>query len=120
MFKENIDSNNSQRVNTAEKIEIKNFKDDIAYQPDSSIIKMVLKKPNGNIMLFAFDKEQGLIEHSASSDAMVYIIEGEIQFTLAGVEYLLKEGDTLTLPAKIPHSLFAVKQTKMLLVILSD
>jgi len=113
-------NNSIQQTDYAEGLEVKNFKNDIDYQPDSTIIKMVSKKPTGNIVLFAFDKDQGLIEHSASSDALVYIIEGEIEFTVAGVNYLLKEGDTLTLPAKIPHSLFAIKRTKMLLVILSN
>jgi len=60
-----------------------------------------------------------LIEHSASSEALVYIIEGEIEFTIEGESYTLKDGDTLTLPAKIPHSLFALKRTKMLLVIIN-
>lgn len=113
-------NNTVQQIDQAEKLEIKNFKDDIEYQTDSTIIKMVAKKSNGNIVLFAFDKDQGLIEHSASSDALVYIIEGEIEFTIAGEKYLLKEGDTLTLPAKIPHSLYAINRTKMLLVIISN
>ena len=110
---------NIQHTETIEKIDINNFKNNIKYQPDSTIIKMILKKSNGNIVLFAFDKDQGLIEHSASSDAVVYIIEGEINFTISGKNYLLKEGDTITLPAKIPHSLFAVEQTKMLLIIIN-
>jgi len=113
-------NNSVQQTDYAEGLEVKNFKNDVDYQSDSTIIKMVSKKPNGNIVLFAFDRDQGLIEHSASSDALVYIIEGEIEFTVAGVSYLLKEGDTLALPAKIPHSLFAIKRTKMFLVIISN
>ena len=120
MYKENMSSEVLQQVDTLEKIEVKNFINDINYQPDSTIIKMVLKKSNGNVVLFTFDKDQGLIEHSASSEALVYIIEGEIESTIAGENYLLKEGDKLTLPAKIPHSLFALKQTKMLLVIITS
>ncbi len=99
---------------------VKNLKNDFSFQQDSTIIKMILRKSQGNIVLFAFDKDQGLIEHAASSDALVFIIEGEIEFTISNVKYILKEGDTLTLPAKAPHSLFAIKQTKMLLVIISS
>jgi|YelNatPaOPRAMG01_1025707.scaffolds.fasta_scaffold27750_2 quercetin dioxygenase-like cupin family protein len=112
-------NDNIQQIETSENILVKNLKDDLKYQPDSTIIKMILNKSNGNIVLFAFDKDQGLIEHAASSDALVYIIEGEIKFIISGEEYNLKEGDTLMLPAKIPHSLFAIKQTKMFLVIIS-
>ncbi len=111
---------NIQQLETSERISVKNLKEDLKYQIDSTIIKMILKKSNGNIVLFAFDKDQGLIEHAASSDALVFIIEGEIEFTISGEKYLLKEGDTLTLPAKAPHSLFALNQTKMLLVIISN
>jgi quercetin dioxygenase-like cupin family protein len=110
----------SQQLDTIENLPVKNIKEGIEFQSDSTIIKMILKKNNGNIVLFAFDKEQGLIEHAASSDALVFIIEGEIEFTISNGKYLLKEGDTLTLPSKIPHSLFAIKQTKMLLVVISD
>ncbi|MHB8854543.1 MAG: cupin domain-containing protein [Ignavibacteriaceae bacterium] len=111
---------NNQQISTSPHIPINNFKNNTEYQPESTIIKMILKKSNGNVVLFAFDKEQGLIEHAASSDALVFIIEGEIEFTISGEKYLLKEGDTFTLPAKIPHSLYALKQTKMFLIIISD
>jgi len=112
-------SDKNQQINTLTNISINNYKNGIEFQPDSTIIKMVLKKSNGNVVLFAFDKEQGLIEHSASSDALVFIIEGEIEFTISNERYILKEGDTITLPAKIPHSLCAIKQTKMLLVVIA-
>jgi len=112
-------NDNTQQIETSENIPVKNLNVDLKYQPDSTIIKMILNKSNGNIVLFAFDKDQGLIEHAASSDALVYVIEGKINFTISGEEYLLKEGDTITLPAKIPHSLFAVEQTKMLLIIIN-
>ncbi len=119
MFKENITDNTYQHLDISGKNEVKNFKDGIKYQSDSTIIKMILKKEEGNIVLFAFDKEQGLIEHSASSDAFIFIIEGGIVFTISGENYKLIEGDTLTLPANIPHSLFALKPTKMLLIVIT-
>ncbi len=120
MYRENITNEITGKAETSEKIEVKNFIEGLNYQPDSTIIKMILKKSQGNVVLFAFDKDQGLIEHSASSEALVYIIEGEIEFKIAGESYVLKQGDSLILPAKIPHSLFAINRTKMLLVIISN
>ncbi len=120
MFRENITDDISHDVLTSGKIEVKNFKDQIGYQQDSTVIKTVLKKQNGNVVLFAFDKDQGLIEHSASSEALIYIIEGEIDFIIAGETYLLKDGDSLKLPVKAPHSLFAKEKTKILLVVISE
>ncbi len=109
------DLNNSEKL---DKIVIKNLKKDYEYQSESITIKTVLKNSNGSIALFILDKEQGLIEHAASSEALVYILEGEIDFMISNHNYKLKEGNVLRLPAKIPHSLISVERTKMLLIIL--
>ena len=97
---------------------IKNLKNDYEYQADSITIKTVLKNSNRSIALFILDKEQGLIEHAAMSEALVYILDGEIDFTVSNQNYKLKEGNVLKLPAKIPHSLISIKKSKMLLIIL--
>lgn len=97
----------------------RNLKNDFEYQPESVTIKTIFKSEKGSAALFLIDKEQGLIEHAAASDALVYILEGEIDFIVSGKKYNLKEGDVLGLPAKIPHSLAAVEKTKMLLTVFS-
>ena len=101
------------------KIFIKNLKNEFEYQPESIVIKTILRDQPGSIALFIIDKDQGLIEHAASSDAFVYILEGEIDFMISKQNYKLSEGNFLKLPAKIPHSLIAVEKSKMLLIIFS-
>jgi len=96
---------------------VKNLLNDYEYQSESITIKTISKNSAGSIVLFILDKEQGLIEHAASSKALAYLLEGEINFTISGQEYKLKKGDILTLPAKVPHSLIASEKAKMLLVI---
>ena len=59
-------------------------------------------------MEFAFDKGQGLSEHSAPFDAMVQIIDGEAEITLAGEPHTVKKGEFLIMPANVPHALQAV------------
>lgn len=103
----------------AKNILLKNLKNDFDYQTESVTIKTIFRAANGSTALFIIDKEQGLIEHAATSDALVYILEGEIDFTVSQKKYNLKEGNVLSLPAKIPHSLIAVEKTKMLLTIFS-
>lgn len=103
--------------NKPDKVLVKNLLNDYDYQPESITIKTVLKNPAGSVVLFILDKEQGLIEHAASSEALVCILEGEIDFTISNQNYKLKAGNTLKLPARIPHSLLAVERTKMLLII---
>lgn len=101
------------------KIFIKSLKNDYGYEPESILIKTIFREQTGSIALFILDKEQGLIEHAASSDALVYVLEGDIEFTIAKQNYMLKEGEFLKLPAGIPHSLSAIVKAKMLLIIFS-
>ena len=68
----------------------------------------VIKKELGTVTLFAFDKGQGLSEHSAPFDAMVQIIDGEAEITLAGKPHTVKKGEFLIMPANVPHALQAV------------
>ncbi|MCB0729124.1 MAG: cupin domain-containing protein [Ignavibacteriae bacterium] len=66
--------------------------------------------------MFAFDKGQGLSEHTAPFDAMVYIADGEARVTLEGNEMDIKKGEFVILPANIPHALFAKEKFKMMLI----
>lgn len=95
-----------------------NLKDDIAYAIGSVVSKTLLKKDTGNITLFAFDKGQGLTEHTSPFDAVVYIIDGEAEISIGGVAKTVSAGEMLIMPADVPHGLHANRQFKMLLVMI--
>ena len=80
----------------------------IEYQEGSVVSMEVIKKELGTVTVFAFDKGQGLSEHSAPFDAMVQIIDGEAEITLAGEPHTVKKGESLIMPANVPHALQAV------------
>ena len=80
----------------------------IEYQEGSVVSMEVIKKELGTVTVFAFDKGQGLSEHSAPFDAMVQIIDGEAEITLAGEPHTVKKGEVLIMPANVPHALQAV------------
>lgn len=88
------------------------------YQKGSIVSSSILNKKTGSVTLFAFDEGQSLSEHTAPYDAMVYIIEGEAEITIAGKYNLLKSGEMIIMPANKPHSLRASKNFKMLLVMI--
>ena len=88
----------------------------IEYQAGSIVSRMLVKRDAGTVTLFAFDKDQGLSEHTAPFDALVYVIEGETEITISGKPMTLKTGDTVIMPANDPHALKAVERFKMLLV----
>lgn len=70
-----------------------------------------------SITLFAFDKGEEISSHDSTGDAMVTVLEGSGKFTVDGEEYNLKENETLIMPAKKPHAVFAEEDFKMLLVV---
>ncbi len=80
----------------------------IEYQEGSVVSMEVIKKELGTVTVFAFDKGQGLSEHSAPFDAMVQIIDGEAEIKLAGEPHTVKKGEFLIMPANVPHALQAV------------
>ncbi len=103
---------------TFEKATVLNFKAMIDYAEGGVVSKQVLKNSAGNITLFSFDKEEGLSEHSTPYDALVEVIEGVVEITIVGEKFMLSEGDSVIMPATVPHSLHGVERFKMLLTMI--
>ena len=98
--------------------EAKNLVSLVDYQDGSVVSKEVIKKEKGTVTLFAFDKGQGLSEHTAPFDALVYIVDGKAEITIAGKQHNLKAGEVIIMPANKPHALKAIERFKMLLVMI--
>ena len=90
----------------------------VEYQQDAVVSKTILKKNTGTVTLFAFDEGQGLSEHAAPFDAMVQVLDGEVEITISGKPYLLQAGEFIIMPANEPHALKGVKQFKMMLTMI--
>jgi quercetin dioxygenase-like cupin family protein len=97
-----------------------NLENLISYQQDSVVSKTIIGKKTGTVTLFAFDKGQGLSEHTAPFEAIVYLIDGESEITIAGKPHVVKKGEMIILPANIPHALNAVNPFKMLLTMIKS
>lgn len=96
------------------------FQDSIAYAEKAIVSKHVLRKGNGNISLFAFDKGEGLSEHTAPFDAVVTIVDGKAEVIIDGQSTELDAGETIVMPANIPHALKAVERFKMVLTMIKS
>jgi quercetin dioxygenase-like cupin family protein len=90
----------------------------IDYQEGSVVSRTIIDKTAGTVTVFAFDKGEGLSEHTAPYDALVYIIEGEAEVTIAGKPLSLKQGELTIMPANQPHALSATTRFKMLLTMI--
>ena len=99
-------------------MQILSLKGMVEYQDGSIVSKEIIKKESGTVTLFAFDKGQGLSEHTAPFDALVNVLDGQAQVKISGEPYLVKEGELIIMPANKPHSIQAMEKFKMLLVLI--
>lgn len=106
--------------NTIEPAKIFSAANAIAYADGSVVSKMIVKKPTGNITLFAFDKGEGLAEHSSPHEALVQLLDGRAEIIIGGASHDVTKGDAIILPANIPHSLKANERFKMMLTMIKS
>jgi quercetin dioxygenase-like cupin family protein len=94
------------------------FNESVDYSTDGIVSKLVLDRTVGNVTLFAFDKSQRLSEHSAPFDAMLQVVEGTGEVIINKIPYQLGPGETIIMPANIPHAVNAIEKFKMVLTMI--
>lgn len=90
----------------------------VQYKEESIVSKTILDKKCGTITVFAFGQGEGLSEHSAPYDAVVQVLDGEVEIKISGIPHVLKKGQMIIMPANKPHSLTASKRFKMILTMI--
>ncbi len=111
----NIEQSSNNRLLTPRLIN-----DILQYQEDAVVSRELIQKTTGTVTLFAFDKNQGLSEHTAPYDALVMITDGRAEITVSGVTHELKAGEMLLMPANSPHALRALEPFKMVLTMIKS
>jgi quercetin dioxygenase-like cupin family protein len=94
------------------------YSNSIEYAGKAVVSKHVLKKETGNISLFAFDRGEGLSEHTSPFDAVVMIVDGKAEIIINGESKILEAGETIIMPANVPHELKATEKFKMVLTMI--
>jgi quercetin dioxygenase-like cupin family protein len=92
--------------------------DMLEYQADSVVSRTLIERDTGTVTLFAFDEGQGLSEHTAPFDAMVHVLEGRVEITIAGAPTVVGAGEMIIMPADEPHALKALERYKMMLIMI--
>ena len=90
----------------------------VNYQKDAVVSKTLIEQKTGTVTLFAFDKGQGLSEHTAPYNALVYIVDGQAQILIANNPHQLMNGEMIVIPKNEPHAITANKRFKMLLIMI--
>lgn len=98
--------------------EVRNLKQMLHYQEKAVVSRMLVKNPGGNVTLFAFDGNEGLSEHTTPFDALIIGVEGHAEIVLGGVSLTVTEGDSLLMPANVPHAVNPQGGFKMLLIMI--
>ena len=106
--------------NEFEKSKIFSFKGSVEYAGGAIVSKTVLKRQTGNISLFAFDKGEALSEHTAPFDAMIQVVDGKADIIIGGKSFILETGESIIMPADIPHAVKAVEKFKMVLTMIKS
>ena len=111
--KKNNDKNSAQLLG-----QVLEFAKLIDYQEGALVSRAIISKKSGNVTLFPFDKGQGLSEHTAPFDALVYIVEGEAEVIISGKKLKVGKGQLVIMPANKPHALTALERFKMALIMM--
>jgi len=98
--------------------QVKRLADLVGYQDGAVVSRTIIDKRVGTVTLFAFDEGQGLSEHTAPYDALVYVIDGEAEVTISAKPMRLANGEMVIMPAGEPHALRALGRFKMVLIMI--
>jgi len=99
------------------KAEVLTLRDQVAYQSGQVVSRTLAQNEHVSVTLFSFDKGEEISTHESGGDAMVTCLDGVGRITIAGVEHILHEGESIVMPARHPHAVYGQEQFKMLLVV---
>ena len=105
-------------IKNINKAEVMALKEQVEYQDGQVVSKTLAQNEHVSVTLFSFDKGEEIGTHESGGDAFVTCLDGVGKVTIDGEEYILKEGDSIVMPAKHPHAEYGQEQFKMLLVVI--
>ncbi len=97
--------------------EVLTLKDQISYQEGQVVSKTLVQNESVSMTLFSFEKDEEISAHESSGDAFVICLDGKGRITIDGKEYVISEGESIVMPAKHPHAVYALERFKMLLIV---
>ncbi len=104
-------------IKNLDKSTVLHLKEQIAYQPGQVVSRTLAQNEALSVTLFSFDKGEEISTHESGGDAFVTCLDGVGRITIDGVNYELREGDSIVMPARHPHAVFGQEKFKRLLVV---
>ena len=106
------------KIKNIEKAEVFKMQDEVQYQDGQVVRKTLSQNQAVSLTLFSFEKGEEISTHKSGSDAMATVLEGTGKFTIDGKEYILNDGESIVMPAEIPHAVYGQERFKMLLTVI--
>ena len=100
--------------------EVQKLREMVNYQDGTIVSKTLINKDKGTVTLFAFDKDQSLSEHTAPFDALLQVIDGEVEVVISGKKHHLTTAEMILMPANVPHAVKAIEKFKMMLIMIKS
>lgn len=109
---------NSKLMKNIETSKVQSLADLVTYQDGQVVSRTLAQNPSVSLTLFSFDKGEEISTHSSHGDAMVYVIDGEAEITVGDEKFKVRAGETIVMPAEVPHAVFAPEQMKFMLTVI--
>ena len=106
---------NEQPVIDSGAAKILSLADETKFAPNGIVSRTILRTANSRVVLFGFSAGQELTEHTSTQHAVIQILSGECEFSLAGKPGVVKAGDLIYMPPNLPHAVKAIPAFSMLL-----
>ena len=88
------------------------------YAPSAVVSRTLVKSKAGTLTVFAFDQGEELSEHTTPFDAHVQVLDGRAELVIGGESVFAQAGETVLMPAHVPHAVKAIERFKMLLTLI--
>ncbi len=99
------------------KAETVSLKDEIEYRDGQIVSKTLEQNGHVSMTLFSFEKGEEISTHTAGGDALVTVLDGTGKFVIDGIDHILTAGESIVMPANVPHSVYGQERFKMLLIV---
>ena len=109
---------NNKIMKNIESAKVQVLADLVTYQDGQVVSKTLVQNPNVSLTLFSFDKGEEISSHASHGDAMVYVMDGQAEVTIGEEKHLVNAGETVVMPAEIPHAVYAPVQMKFMLTVI--
>lgn len=115
--RESGDNMNTKIMKNIEPAKAQVLADLVAYQEGQVVSKTLVQNPHVSLTLFSFGKGEEISSHSSHGDAMVYVMDGQAEITIGEEKYNVKSGETIIMPAEVPHAVYAPEPMKFMLTV---